>query len=342
MTAAVLGLDVGGANLKAAWSWCSRSGAASLRACSVPFALWREPARLRHRLRELLDSGLGIAVDQVAVTMTGELCDCYATKREGVHAILDAVEQAAPVPIRVWTTAGRFLSLAEAREAPLTVAAANWLALAAFAARFAGPSGPALLIDIGSTTTDLIPIVDGQPAPLGRTDAERLHSGTLVYTGARRTPVCAILGRMVAAELFATMLDVYLLLGEIPEDAVDTNTADGRPATRLAAEARLARMLGADLETSTREERLHLARWARLRQMEIILLALHRVLDDLPGLPRTVVLAGEGEFLAREMFCYQDVMRKPRIVSLTEQLGARVSRSACAHAVAVLAAEAKE
>ena len=81
--------------------------------------------------------------------------------------------------------------------------------------------------------------------PLGRTDPERLQSGALVYTGARRTPVCAVLGGTahpplrVAAEWFATMLDVYLLLGDIRENELDTNTADGRPATRAAAAARI-------------------------------------------------------------------------------------------------------
>ena len=39
--------------------------------------------------------------------------------------------------------------MATARQTPLQVAAANWLALATYAGRFA-PDGPALLLDIGS------------------------------------------------------------------------------------------------------------------------------------------------------------------------------------------------
>ena len=227
----VLGLDVGGANLKAAHA----DGAARSR----PFALWKDPGGLAGALRDLIADMPD--ADLLAVTMTGELCDCFESKRQGVIAILDAVQEAAQgKPIRVWRTDGKFVDITEARKTPLQTAAANWLALATFAGRLA-PEGPALLFDVGSTTTDVIPLLDGRPKPHGRTDRERLESGELVYTGVRRTPLCALAGG--AAELFATTLDVYLLLDWIAEDAADRNTADGRPATKAAAHARLARMM---------------------------------------------------------------------------------------------------
>ena len=50
----------------------------------------------------------------------------------------------------------------------------------------------ALFVDIGTTTTDIIPIVGGVVVACGRTDPERLASGELLYTGAVRTPVEAI------------------------------------------------------------------------------------------------------------------------------------------------------
>src|SRR5207302_1770736 len=111
------------------------------------------------------------------------------------------------------------------------------------------PTGPGVLIDIGSTTSDLIPLSDGRARPLGLTDTDRLRTGELVYAGVRRTPVCALAGQLpfrgvttgLAAELFATTLDVYLTLGEVSADSSDRATADGRPATPEAAIARLAR-----------------------------------------------------------------------------------------------------
>src|SRR5438128_2667752 len=116
---AVLGLDIGGANLKAAHT----DGSAR----SVPFALWRNPAGLADALRDLVRSMP--RADRLAVTMTGELCDCFEDRRAGVSTILDAVEAVAKdVPLHVWRTDGAFATVAEARRAPLATASANWLA----------------------------------------------------------------------------------------------------------------------------------------------------------------------------------------------------------------------
>jgi probable H4MPT-linked C1 transfer pathway protein len=330
MVRAVLGVDVGGANLKAAHT----AGVARSR----PFALWKEPDGLSEALRELL---LGMpSADLVALTMTGELCDCYDSKRQGVVAILEGVERAVgKTAIRVWRTDGQFCDIAQARREPLQVASANWLATATYVGRFA-PSGAALLLDVGSTTTDIVPLHDGKPIPRGRTDPERLRANELVYTGVRRTPLCALLAGQVAAELFATTLDAYLIMGELSEDPNDRMTADGRPATRAAAHARLSRMLCADLETCTEQERRALALKAVVRQEVMIGFALERVAERLPGPPRAIVLGGEGEFLAFRSLGRQERFPPCQVIGLGQRLGDGFSRAACAHAVAVLAAEA--
>jgi (4-(4-[2-(gamma-L-glutamylamino)ethyl]phenoxymethyl)furan-2-yl)methanamine synthase len=327
MVAAILGLDIGGANLKAFHT----AGAARIN----PFALWRNPAGLVDALRALTD-GLP-AADAVVVTMTGELCDCFASKRAGVAAILDAVQAlAGSTPIWVWLTDGTFGNPAAAREAPLRAASANWLALATFAGRFGAP-GTALLLDVGSTTTDIIPLKNGKAVALGETDPERLLCQELVYTGARRTPICALLGSQVAAEFFATTLDAYLVLGEVPENPADTDTADGRPATRALAHARLARMLCADLETSTEEERLDLAARAAARQVEMIATAMNHAASRLAGPPKTIILAGSGEHVAAKALA--STGWTSQVVSLRQEMSEVASAAACACAVAVLAAE---
>ena len=113
MASSVLGLDIGGANLKAAHS----TGVVFLR----PYALWKNPDGLPEALRQLVRESP--PHDQLAVTMTGELCDCFETKRHGVAAILAAVDAlAGHSPVRVWRTDGRFVDLSEARATPLQVA----------------------------------------------------------------------------------------------------------------------------------------------------------------------------------------------------------------------------
>jgi (4-(4-[2-(gamma-L-glutamylamino)ethyl]phenoxymethyl)furan-2-yl)methanamine synthase len=325
--ATVLGLDIGGANLKAVHS----DGTVRVQ----PFALWKDPDGLTAALGKLIDSMP--AADVLAVTMTGELCDCYESKRQGVQAILDAVAAVAGKrSVRVWTTGDGFVDVATARTKPLQVASANWLALANFACRLL-PDGNGLLIDVGSTTTDIVPIISGKPAPKGRTDPDRLRSLELVYTGVRRTPLCAVLGAGVAAEFFATMLDVNLVLELIAEDPSDRNTADGRPATKAAAHARLARMLCADAETISPQQTVKLAERALLRQVYQLTMAFDHVARSLPEPPRTVVLAGEGEFLARLVLGQQNSFRGGKVISLAETMGLQISRAACAYALAVLA-----
>ncbi len=321
----VLGLDIGGANLKLA----TADGFALHR----PFALWKQPERLADELRALL--GEVPSCDRLAVTMTGELCDCFETKQQGVNAILDAVEAATKVEILVWTMAGRFVDVATARQQWLKTAAANWLATATFAGRFAS-SRAALFVDVGSTTTDLVPLLHGQPRPLGRNDAERLKTRELVYTGIRRTPVCALLDNEVMAELFATTLDAYLVLERIPEDAGDRDTADGRPATHTCAHARLSRMLGGDPKMISESETRRLAQRVAKRQGELLGHAAREVAGRLPEPPRVLITAGAGEFLAGTL-----LERWPGLlqVSLAHKLGPEVSRSAAAYALAVLAAD---
>lgn len=342
----VVGLDIGGANLKAA----DVAG----RAVTETFEIWRDPEQLTERIAALLE-GFPPA-DVVAVTMTAELADCFETKAEGVDFILDAVRRAAQSSrVLVWQTDGCFLSLPDkepVRAGPEStlicqkIAAANWHALATWAGRLA-PEGAALLVDIGSTTTDIIPLQDGAPCPRGLTDPERLMSGELVYSGVRRTPLCAMALAVpfrggycpIAAELFATMLDVYLTLGSIPEHAADRHTANGRPATKAAAHDRLARQFCCDRTEFTADDALAAARFLAAVHQQRLRGALDRVLAEFTRTCAAVVISGSGFFLARELLTNHPRTSGARLVSLADELSPAVAEAACAYAVAVLGTE---
>ena len=336
----VLGLDIGGANLKAA--------TVDKRAVSVPFALWKQPDKLPAALAELVAQFPD--VDELAVTMTGELCDCYETKREGVNAILDATELAAKGrTVRVWSTDGAFVSVPDARANHLKVAAANWHALATFAGRYE-PHGAAILVDIGSTTTDVIPLFDGVVVASGRTDVERLANFELIYTGARRTPACVLLDGKVATEFFATAHDAYLLLEMMAPNPDDNDTADGRPATRELAHARMSRMLGGDATLITTEQTRALAENVLKYQVGQVACGLHYVGLRLRELEaqhdrnekRKYILSGQGEFIARAGFergLRASTIASEQLRSLNDELGPTVSACAPAYAVAMLATE---
>ena len=333
----VLGLDIGGANIKAATE--------SAQALSVPLEIWRSPERLIDVLVPIMEHFS--AAEMLAVTMTAELADCFATKAEGIDRVLRTVEVVAGKrPICVWQTSGEFVSPQEAREEPRLTAAANWHALATFVGRLA-PRGAAMLIDIGSTTTDLIPLVDGLPQPTGRTDIERLQSGELVYCGVRRTPLCALtdcvpLGDSncaIAAELFATIFDVYLTLGDIPENAEDNGTANSKPATLAAAHDRLARSIGGDItEISTTETR-RIAEHIAASHLRRLCESAEKIAERMPRPCENVFISGSGAFLARRVAAQTSRLQNATITSLPELFGPRVSDAACAFAVAKLASE---
>src|SRR5881296_4453498 len=182
---AVLGWDVGGVNTKVAR--VVRGTVAAARA--QPYEIQRDPTALGSLLARLA-AEQRVAGAAHAVTMTAELSQFFRTKREGVRFVLDAVTAAFPeADVRVYAADGRFLSVAAARIEPLAVAAANWAATAQLVAQ---SFSEAILIDTGTTTTDIIPIAGGRVAARGRTDHERLREGELVYTGALRTPAEAI------------------------------------------------------------------------------------------------------------------------------------------------------
>jgi probable H4MPT-linked C1 transfer pathway protein len=323
----VLGLDIGGANLKAA----SSNG----QGWSEPFELWRRPDDLPQVVKEVI--ARFSSPERIAVTMTGELCDCFPSRRQGVLSILEAVERAGGrTPISTWGLGGKFLDLDQAQADPLVCGAANWLALATYAGRFV-PRGPGLLIDIGSTTTDLVPLDEGIPAPRARSDPERLEAKELVYTGVRRTPLCALLGEKAAAELFATTQDVYTVLRRLPEEPDNMQTANGRPATIAESRLRLAHMLCGDCESCPDEITDQLARTVWRRQMSLIQDAVNRVLSRVVcSATIKVVTSGSGEFLVRDTLA--DLGRF-QFVSLAEKMGRTISDSACAYAVAVLCSE---
>lgn len=330
-----LAIDIGGANLKVA----DGHGFAT----SVPFALWENPGQLVDALRGVL--ALVPKIDHIAVTMTGELADCFTTKAEGVLFILKAVSTAADGRhTRVYFTNGKLVSLQTATRQPLLAAASNWHALASFAGRYV-KQGSGLLMDIGTTTTDLIPLVDGVPVTIGHTDPKRMINGELVYTGIARSPVCAMAalvpwrGRKcpTAHEVFATMWDVYLTLGDLPEEPNATHTADHRPATKEAARDRLARTICADREMFSANDAKVMAEALAAAQLKKLTSIAGQLVARLQDPPHTVVISGRGEFLARRVI--DKLKFSPRIISLTADLGPELSWCAPAHALAVLARE---
>lgn len=320
----IVGVDIGGANLKYA--------DVDRYASSRSFPMWRQPNQLASVLADDLRRIRGI--DALAVTMTGELADCFADRSVGVDHIVNhtcqAAEQLDIQMVAFYGVDGRFRDAVQARQDVDCVAAANWHALASFVAKQV--ASDATLIDVGSTTTDIIPIADGCVATAAMTDFDRLGERSLIYVGCQRTPVCALVDQLqfrgqmrdVMNEVFATIDDARLVLGTVPEDSQDRDSADGQPRTRCCAANRLARMIGLDRRLISPADAQELAR-------DVLRSARQRIGRRLQELPSTsvIVVSGHGEDLL-------DLSAGVITLRLSDQLGAATARCAPSHAVASL------
>jgi probable H4MPT-linked C1 transfer pathway protein len=292
--AVTAGYDLGGAHLKVALAESGRILAVEQIACP----LWQGLERL--------DAAFAAArpliarAEHHAATMTAELCELFPDRKTGVLTLVDRLESLFGADVRIWMGPLGFGSARAARLETAAVASTNFLGTAELVAQRAGDG---LLVDLGSTTTDIIPIAAGRPRPRGLTDGDRLTTGELIYTGLTRTDVSAVAHEGVlqghkhrlAAGNFATMADVRRILGALPDDVDQHATADRRGTSLEESLARFARCFGRDRADARLADWREAARAIADQQVGEIRAAIAEVLVATPlrdGAP--VIAAGIG------------------------------------------------
>jgi probable H4MPT-linked C1 transfer pathway protein len=303
----IVGWDIGAANVKAAWLSTEQDTSLQVRVASQPFEIWREKERLPEVLKEVFAAIAGGATPgAMAITTTAELSDVFATKREGVLFVFESIQKCFPdIDCQAFSLSGKFIPLKEASARPLDFAAANWLASAQWIARkFLN----CLLVDVGSTTTDILPIIEGKVAVGGSTDMARLALGELVFTGALRTNLAAVVQTVpvagqvcrVASEYFSVTGDVHLILGNLRPQDYKCSTPDGQSPSMESARRRLARIVCADTEMLSASDIDEMARFIYDRQIQQICDGLNQVISRFPLLcHHPVINVGMGAFLGR-------------------------------------------
>lgn len=343
-SAAVIGWDIGGAHVKA--SLCLNGHISD--ACQWPSPLWQGLS--------YLDSAIAaararwpdtFAQADHAVTMTAEMTDLFEHREQGVVALANRLQQTLGDGLHLYAGPSAWVAPADAARHWRAIASANWQASAAL---LAARCQQALLVDIGSTTTDLIPVCAGRvlAAP---TDAARLASGALVYMGVARTPLCALAPRVrfrggafnVMNEFFATTADVFRLTGELHPEHDQYPSADGADKAPDANRRRLARMIGLDARDASAADWQRFAGTWRKRMSSEIRRNLERVgrlAAIAPDAP--IVGAGCGLFLARTL---AHELQRP-FIAFHELVGGEGESGrwmdVCAPAVAVAALRASE
>lgn len=340
MKQAVVGWDIGGAHVKAALLGPQRE---IIRVIQVVCPLWKGIAYLHQAIAAVLQEFAANDVVHV-MTMTGELADCFTDRRQGVTAIIAAMQSHIDrQSLWVYSNGYGFLAAdAVQAEHVMAIASVNWLASAELTAKHAAT---ALFVDIGSTTTDLILIEQHRLQVQGYSDYDRLVSGELLYTGIVRTAVMAIAqqaefrGRQMGlmAEYFATMADVYRLTGDLNPEHDQADTADGAEKTPIASARRLSRMTGYEFDQADWQVWLEFAGYLKNRQKQLILDACNRQIRRSLN-PQHLILigAGVGRFLLREIALELGLAYRDFVEFVAGSDAAVIAAAAdCAPAVAV-------
>ncbi|MBS7541975.1 hydantoinase/oxoprolinase family protein [Ancylobacter oerskovii] len=331
-----LGWDIGGAHVKlAAFGEDGRLAAVRIAPCPV----WKGAHHLAEAVRRLRAEFPASATS--AVTMTAEGADLWPDRHAGVvgtAAVL--IEELGSAPLALFAGPEGFVPAEQAAAHSATIGSANWYATAAVLAHLL-PAG--VLVDIGSTTADLIAFGEGRVAARGFSDAERLGHGELLYTGIVRTPVMALAervpfaGRLVPlmAELYATSADIYHVLDLLPDEADLHPAADGGEKTAEASARRLLRMVGEDLTAANRGRARRLAYHLGQQQLHRLATALDTVASAQEEDVGLVVGAGIGRFLSRQLAERRGAAYLDLADVLTDDASLAGPAADCAPAVAV-------
>ena len=248
----IAGFDIGGANTDVAIIDFNNSG--EINNIEVDFKylpMWIKNNELDNAFKSLLGSSLS-EIDAVGISMTAELVDAYETKKDGVLDVASKVLDVFNVPVGFVSING-IIDYPELLKNPGSVAAANWIATSKIASKI---SDECIMIDIGSTTTDIIPIKRGKECAKGRLDLERLATGELVYTGTLRTNLAAIVNKVpihdqwfrVSSELFSITADIHTVLGNIKMEDYSCDTPDSAGKSKSECMRRISRLVCGDLD----------------------------------------------------------------------------------------------
>lgn len=314
-----LGIDIGGANTKVA---TADRGIVELH--HLP--LWKD-AKLPDLLRDI---NARIKPNIIGVVITGELADCFEDKIHGLKYIMQAIDNVFPKVYYI----GNNGNIVQTEEDIIHLAAANWAA----SSKIIGEEvNNCVFVDVGSTTSDIIPIVNSNHVA-HVTDFTRLIANELVYMGILRTNVATLVDKVqvnagicrVSSELFATTGDVYLLLDDIKPSTFTTATADGEGITKLNASRRIARLVCADLTEISHPEVIKIAHQIKTKQINLLYDAIAKVTEKYNL--NKIVSAGIGEFMIKDVAAKLNM----ELISVSKKWGEDISSVFPAYAAACI------
>ncbi len=306
----IVGIDIGGVFVKSATVEYSGDEGTLLKTERNPFNF-----RLNnHNLNEALTEELYLHadpkdIDAVVITITAETVGIFRTLEEGVVTISEICSRTyKDIPHGFIAVDGKVHTIEDVLKAPLDFASANWIATSYLASRFIKDG---FFIDVGSTSSDIIPIVNGEVCPEGKIDMYRLHTGELIYAGILRTYIQCLVGKLpfrngwigLSSELRCFTAHIYVYLGLIKEITM-LHPFSGKQININRSEAKeaICRSVCSDSTILSDEEVYAMAKYIHEQQISMIVESIKSIkaLKWNKDIDLSYVVAGSGSFLAKK------------------------------------------
>ncbi|MFW9879584.1 MAG: hydantoinase/oxoprolinase family protein [Candidatus Thorarchaeota archaeon] len=339
----LVGLDIGGANTKAALINFNNKTILNSFSYIEYFPFWEKtkteiPEMLNNIIKKLIemnDYHLE-SVDYFTITITAELSDAFQTKREGILTIIDALGKVFEKDkLKFISNIQTFMDYKDAKSKPYAIAASNWVSTALYLGHFVPEC---ILIDGGSTTIDIIPIIESKPASMGDDDISRLMNHELIYTGGLRATIPSITHHVpykdkivrVSFEKFALISDVHRILNNISEKEYINDTADSRSKSLQDCYARLSRVICMDIETLSTDDLNTIANHIYQKQLDIVSREIKAFMEKLiircikfKNNPKFIITGLSADFLIRKSLInlgYQNISSYEQITNIPNKI----------------------
>ncbi len=208
------------------------------------------------------------------ITMTAELCDIFKNRVDGFRKIYNYCKKLKNNYF-FYTKSKKIFE----KKNYSAIVSMNWHSIGRLLEK---KYKNAIIVDFGSTTTDIICIKNYVIQNKNFDDFSRINSSELVYTGLTRTPIFAINSKVkingknfeIIPEFFSDMSDVYRINSILKKEFDIDETADGKKRSKFLSYSRLSRNFGLDHKKSNQNLIKDLSKKIINTQLERIYLAI--------------------------------------------------------------------
>lgn len=334
-----LGIDIGGAHLKVIGiDKNNKVQFVDYSNCRI----WEDIRLLKEKF-VCLSKTFGNESIKCGITMSAELCDNFKSRKHGALILTEKCKHLKFNNFFYVKSSKTFLKEPKFKE----LISMNWHSVGRL---FEKKVENAIIVDFGSTTTDLICIKNKKLVNKFFDDFSRINNFELLYTGFTRTPIFGITNEIcigknklkIIPEFFSNTSDVYRILKKLKRKIDIDITADRSQKTIKDSFRRLSRSFGFDYHNKYQVKLKQICNEISSTQLNQIMNAVKKLEDRFSMKNFTVISSGIGQEVLSDFFKRKKFKTKYLHSFLSKSdLNKKASFHAPALAIALLLKELK-